>query len=82
MAGGHTGAKVGFRNMEKPYGRDPAEKGRLKMPNREAITDISRLPRKHRRVRSRTQAEFDLSQEEEPFLHYNCQSREGRDVIR
>lgn len=47
-------AKVGFLNMEKAYGRNPVEKGRLKMLNREAITDISRLLRKHARLRSKT----------------------------
>lgn len=49
-------AKVGFLNMEKAYGRNPVEKGRLKMLNREAITDISRLLRKQARLRSKTQA--------------------------
>lgn len=70
--------------MEKAYGEDPAKKGRLKMPNRKAITGVSRLPRKHARVRSgaQTQAECGLSQEGEPFLHYHCKSREGRDVVR
>ena len=52
MAGRHLGAKAGFLNMEKTYGEDPTEKGSLKMPNREAITDISRHLRKHARVRS------------------------------
>lgn len=76
------GAKARFLNTEKAHGRDPVEKGRLKMPNRETVTYISSLLRMHARVISRTQTAIGLRPEEQPFFYYNHQSREGRDVLR